>query len=95
MLRKVVEPEAPSVADEHSQNSPAVRRIADLPLDFVRHPVSDEALQAGSCSVDHAQSGVLCIGDVRRRLDDSLEHTVERELRSDGDPSLYEGSQTL
>ena len=95
MLREVVEPEVSSVADEHSENSAAVRRIADLPLDFVRHPVSDEALEPGSCSVDHAQSGVLGISDVRRRLDDPLEHTVERELGSDGDPRLHEGSQTL
>ena len=72
-----------------------VRKIADLLLDLVGHPVGHEPLQPRSCAVDHPQSGVLGTRHAGCCLDDLLEHTVERQLGSDGDPCLHERSQTF
>jgi hypothetical protein len=95
VLRQVVQPKVPGVGDEHAENSAAVRRIADPLLNFVRHPIGHEALQPGSCGVDHAKSGVLGICYARGRLDDSLEYAVEGQFGRDGDACLHERSQTF
>ena len=58
-------------------NSAAVRKVADLLFNFVRHPVRHEALEPRPRLIDHTQGCVMGIRDTGSGLDDPLQDTVE------------------
>ena len=85
VFRKIVQTQRVDVVDQDAEDAAAVRRIADLHLNLVGHPEGHEPLEPAACRIDHAERGVLRSRDSGCRLDDPLQHAVERELGVDRD----------
>ncbi len=81
-----MEAERPRVADQHAQDSPPMRRVADLQLELGAHAVGDEALEARAGGIDDSECRVVRVGHSGGSFDNALEHSVERQLRADRDP---------
>ena len=68
------------VADQHAEDAPAPRELADRGVRLGVDPGRVEALERLPRAVDDAERGVARPGQLGRRLDDPLEERVEREL---------------
>jgi len=93
MVGDVVEAQWAHVLDEHAEDAPALGKIADRPVCLLVDAGREEALQAAPLAVDDAERRVAGVGQLGRRLDDPLEHGVQRELRGQRDARLDEGVQ--
>ena len=73
----------------------AVRHVADLARSRLVDPARDEPLEPLPARIEDAERRVLRVREVRGRLDELLEHRVERELRAERDPRLDERSRPV
>ena len=75
--------------DEQAEDAAAVWEIADHRALLVVDADGDELREATfGRRVEHAERGVLGVGDGRRRRDDFAEHRRDIQLRPDGDHCL-------
>jgi hypothetical protein len=78
----VGEPERPGVVDQRAQDAAADRLVADrLALGWAQTR-REESLELLPRRVDDAERRVPCVGELRRRVDDSLQQRFERQLRA-------------
>ena len=95
IVAEVVQPQRLRVADEHAENSPSSWKVADRGVCLRVDAGREEALQPLPGTVDDAQRGVPCAGELSRSLDELLEERVEGELRAQRDPRVDEDAQTI
>ena len=90
----VVEPQRLRVADQDAEDAAPMRQIADRGVGVRIDPGRQEALERLPSPVDHAESCVASVGDLRGSLDDPLQQRVERKLGAERDAGVHENAQT-
>ena len=93
VLLEVVRAAAASLPDQHAEDPATAREIADCRVRLRVDARRQEALERVAGLVDDTQRRVAGAREIRGRLDDSLQHGIERELRAEGDPSLDQPAQ--
>ena len=93
ILREVVQPQRPRLADQHPEDAAPARQVADLRAQVVVDAVGDELLQLDPVRVDHAERGIASAGQLGRGLHEPVEQRVERQLRGDGESRREQRTQ--
>ncbi len=93
ILVQVMEAERLRVSDQHAENAPAARQVADRRMCLGVDPRRQEPLEPRAAVVDDAECGVLRAGEGGSGLDESLQEHVERQLGGDRDGGYEQGAQ--
>ena len=91
----VVQAEWPRLPDQDAEDAPPARQLPDRGPRLGVDPGREEPLEALPGAVDHPEGRVTGARQRRRRLDDSLEQGIERELRGERDARLDEHPEAL
>jgi hypothetical protein len=96
VLGDVTQPQRGSVVDEHAQDAPADRKVADRGPLGLGHAGGDE-LADGAIGAQDAEGAVAGAGQVGGQVDDPLQDDREQQLRGEGEPGLQQalGAVTL
>jgi hypothetical protein len=89
---EIVQAQRVCIDDQRAEDAPAARQVADPLVRLLVDARGEEPLEVAPRGVDHAQRGVAGRGQLGRRLQDALEHSVEGELGSDRDPRVDQTS---
>ena len=95
VLADVCQPDGARLVDQKPEHTAAVRQVTDLLSHVLVETDGDEVRKPALTGREHAQRGVLRVGDVRRGVHDLLEHLVEVELRADRDDSGQQALQAI
>ena len=94
MRREVAQAQRFGLVDDQAEKPVPRRQLADLDDLVVGHPVVDERAQPPlAADVEHAQRGVLRVGEVARDRHDPGEDAVEREVGGHRDDRVEEQPQ--
>ena len=94
VVREIDETKRRGLVDEHAEDAPARRQIAQLLALLVTHPGRDEAADA-SVRAEHTERAVRRARDARRRLDDRSQRLVQDRGHGDGRASLHDLSELV
>src|SRR5215218_9954585 len=95
ILREVVEAQRLRVVDQRAEYAAAVRRVADRSLGLRVDAGDDEPLERLPAGVDDPERRIAGSGQLRGRLDDLLEHRVERELGRERDTGVDDCTEAV
>lgn len=88
--RDVVQAQRPRVADQHPQDAAPTWQLPDRGVGLGVDAVGDEALELPAARVDDPERGIAGPGQLGGRLDEALEHRLERQLGAERDSGLDE-----
>ena len=92
---QVVEPERPRIVDQRAEHAPAAREMPDRSLGLLVEAGHHEPLEGLSARIQHAERRIPRSRQLRRRLDDFLQHGVERQLGRERDTRIDERAETV
>ena len=80
IVAELVEPKRLGVADEHAQDAPSSREVADRSMCLRIDASREKTLQPLARAIDDPESGVPCARELSRGLHELLEERVQRKL---------------
>ena len=95
IVAELVEPQRLRVADEHAQDAPSSREVADRGMCLRIDASREEAFQPLARTIDDPERGVLCARELSRGLHELLEERVQRELRAQRDARVDEDAEPV
>ena len=95
VVTELVQPDRDRVLDQGTEDTLALRQVADLVDHRLVDADVDELLQAVAVGAQHTQRAVLGVEQLAGRLDDTAEHHLEGKVADDALVRLEQAAHTV